>query len=550
MKRLSRRKKFFFAAITVAFFFVGIETLLKIVGVEPEPLRDPYVGFASYSPVMERSQAEDGREVLMTAAAKQVWFNAQTVPLHKSAGTRRIVCVGGSTTYGRPLADPTSYSGYLRKLLPIADPSHAYEVINAGGVSYASYRVAAVMDEFADYEPDLFIVFSAHNEFLERRTYAAMFEKSQWRMSAESVLRQTRSWSAIERGLLRGRAALGGTLHTARETLSTEVDERLNHTPGPSDYVRDDVWTQNVLRHYEFNLNRMIAIARGAGASIVFVDPASNEKDCSPFKADEPYYEDGRDLFELGLYDEAGTAFQAAINRDICPLRATSEISDIVRRVATQHHAPLVPFKKRLRQRCLDEYGHPCLGDEYFVDHVHPTVEVHRDLATWIIDTLTESNWLNENRLNDERIAKIDNEIRGAINSRDHGIGFRNLAKVFHWSGKFDEARRRALDALRILPDDPESRYVLADCLTRLGKTDEAIEQYEDLFAITDYERAMLPFGELLAYTGQYGRAKAYLIMATASPSESVRRRALETLARVHEALGETELAADARSQF
>lgn len=470
--KLSVRKKLLFAVITLAVVGVMFEWTLAIVGVRPGTSDDPYVGFSSYSPVMRPTRDDSGEIVFHTAPNKLVWFNHQTFPLKKPDGTRRIICVGGSTTYGRPFADATSYSGYLRRLLPLADPSHRYEVINAGGVSYASYRVAAVMQEFAAYEPDLFIVYSVHNEFLERRTYVSMFEKPQWRMGAESVLRKTRTWAALEKirdNFLREPSS-------SAETLSTEVDERLNHTAGPSDYERDEVWQQKVLQHYEFNLNRMVAIAKEAGANIVFIDPASNEKDCSPFKTDELFYEDGRDLFEIGLYDDALVAFTAAIDRDICPLRATSPIAEIGRRVAKQQNVPRVPFCERLRTECLRQYGHPCLGEEYFVDHVHPTIAAHRDLAAWIIETLQGTGWITDNHLNPLDISSVDEEIRGAIVPRDHAISFRNLAKVLHWAGKFDEASRRAMDALRLLPNDLESRFVLADCLTRMQQYDEALD--------------------------------------------------------------------------
>ena len=402
------------------------------------------------------------------------------------------------------------------------------------------------MQEFAAYEPDLFIVYSVHNEFLERRTYASMFEKSQWRMGAESVLRKTRTWTALEKI----RDNIFREPSSRAETLSTEVDERLNHTAGPSDYERDEVWQQKVLQHYEFNLSRMVSIAREAGAKIIFIDPASNEKDCSPFKTDELFYEDGRDLFEIGLYDDALVAFTTAIDRDICPLRATTPIAEIGRRVAQQQDVPRVPFSERLRNDCLTQYGHPCLGEEYFVDHVHPTITAHRDLATWIIDTLRDTGWINENHLSPSVISTVDEEIRAAIVPRDHAISFRNLAKVLHWAGKFDEASRRAQDALRLLPNDLESRFVLADCMTRMQQYDEALDHYKRIFEISDYERAILPYGELLAYRSEYELAKVYLIMATASAKDVVRKRAFQALGDVHTQLGEIEQAAEAYSHL
>ncbi len=543
---LSKRKKLFFGIVTVVALGLFAELFAYACGIRPAIMADPYVGFSSHAPLFVESVTENGDRLLVTAAEKEVWFNRQQFAVPKKPVTWRVFCVGGSTTYGRPFADATSYSGYLRKLLPFVDTTTNYEVINAGGVSYASYRVATVMEELANFEPDLFIVYSVHNEFLERRTYAEMFTTPQWKMNIESALRKTHAYTALER--IVGR--FSGTSARAADTLSAEVDERLNHTAGPEDYTRDEAWQASVLKHYEFNLNRMIAIARHSGAQIVFIEPASNEKDCSPFKTDELYYDDGRDLFELGHYEEAQRAFSMAIDRDICPLRATSRISEIVRRVTSDHNVPLVPFEQKLREDCRRRFGHECLGDEYFMDHVHPTIDVHRSLATWIIQTMLESGICRGQPLDEAVVQAVDDEIRQAIVPRDHGVALRNLAKVLHWAGKFEEAQRRARDALLLLPDDAASRHVLADCLTRLGQTDEAIQQYELLFQKSDYERAFLPYAALLVQSREYEAAKLYLIMATASERKSVRDSAFELLVHVHQQLGETELANEAQSQW
>ena len=50
--------------------------------------------------------------------------------MHRQAPeTYRIFCLGGSTTYGRPYNDTTSFAGWLRELLPVADPQRRWEVI-------------------------------------------------------------------------------------------------------------------------------------------------------------------------------------------------------------------------------------------------------------------------------------------------------------------------------------------------------------------------------------------------------------------------------------
>ena len=582
----SRRKKIVFAVVATLGFFLVVEVGLRLCGIEPiTDMRDPFAGF-SQLPLFESVTSENGEQLVTTARSKLVWFNPQTFPAHKPAGTRRVVCVGGSTTYGRPYWDTTSYSGWLRELLPLADNSRDWEVINAGGVSYASYRVASVMEELAQYEPDLFIVYSVHNEFLERRTYEGMFEQSPLHLRLVATLSQTRTWTLLDRVIKRPEPV---EPTTASEMFSEEVDEILNHTVGPSDYHRDDKWRADVLAHYELNLQRMVAIAKRVGAGIVFVTPASNEKDCSPFKSeantvlpeaqskqlrahlenaekhlaggqpedalvlleraqaiDDGYavlhYQMGKALFALGRTEQAREAFERALDEDVCPLRALPETTETIQRVARREHVPVVDFGERMESKCEKEFGHQCLGAEYFLDHVHPTIDVHRQLALWIIETLQRERIVGGSALSPASVEAVAKRIDSRIDKTAQGVALRNLAKVLHWAGKFDEAAPRAADALTLIEDDLESQYLLAECLRQTRRNDEAMLQFERLFEIEpNYDRGYIPFGQLLAEGGHLTAAKMYLAMGVFLHPD--RDDAHHALGAVHLRLGEYELA-------
>ena len=168
---LSYRKKAIFSLLVTCLFFVLLECLLAAFDVQSTLVdQDPYVGFESSIPLFVE-KIDDGQPWMQTAGNKLSFFNAQRFAKHKPENTFRVFCLGGSTTFGRPYDDRTSYVGWLRELLPLADVKQQWEVINAGGISYASYRVASVMDELLQYSPDLFIIYTGHNEFLEERTY-------------------------------------------------------------------------------------------------------------------------------------------------------------------------------------------------------------------------------------------------------------------------------------------------------------------------------------------------------------------------------------------
>ncbi len=189
-----------------------LESGLRLAGMPTlAETRDPFVGFSAQLPLFQEQLGPQQQPLMVTAPDKRVWFNEQAFAAHKPAGTMRVFCLGGSTTYGRPYWDKTSYCGWLRELLPKMDEHRQWEVINAGGVSYASYRVAELMQELADYEPDLFIVYTAHNEFLERRTYAQLFARPAWLLGIEARLSQTCTFSLIDRLVrnLTGRLATG-----------------------------------------------------------------------------------------------------------------------------------------------------------------------------------------------------------------------------------------------------------------------------------------------------------------------------------------------------
>ena len=579
-------KKIVFALLTTCGFFLLFEFTLGLCGIRPvTDTHDPFAGF-SQIPLLESTVAANGEQLLTTAPSKLVWFNSQTFPKQKPVGTRRIFCVGGSTTYGRPYWDATSYSGWLRELLPLADGTCDWEVINAGGVSYASYRVAAVMEELAQYEPDLFIVYSVHNEFLERRTYDGMFQQSFARRKVSGALSRTRTWALLDRVIV-GQQPLDEA--RVADLPPEEVHEILNDTVGPSDYHRDPSWRADVLRHYEMNIERMVTIAAEAGAAIVFVTPAANEKDCSPFKSEESsrlsaeerkrlfgylettkeqlaaqQYDDalvsieqarkldgrhaevqylhGKALFALGREELASQSFTRALNEDVCPLRALPEITEAIRRVAKRERTPLVDFGFLLHELCRREYGHGCLGEEFFLDHVHPTTDVHRQLALWIIEELQEEGLVRGSAVSAEAINLVTNQIESRIDREAQGIALRNLAKVLHWAGKFDEAAPRAADALVLLENDFESQFLLAECLRLTGRNDQAMIEFDKLFVIApNYDRGYIPFGILLVEEGHLDAAKFYLAMGvTLFPN---RDDAHQALGAAHLQLGEYEFA-------
>jgi tetratricopeptide (TPR) repeat protein len=552
-------KKLLFALAATLMFFALVEGALWLAGVRPLVADDdPFVGFEASLPLFVAETGADRRVWMTTAPNKLAWFNPQRFPREKAPGTRRVFCLGGSTTYGHPYDDATSFAAWLRELLPPASGDDRWEVINAGGISYASYRAAALMEELAQYEPDLFVVYTGHNEFLEDRTYGDLRRKP-------ALLRQTAALLARSRtGSLIYRLAPGARRPPKdRAVLPAEVDAVLDRTVGPSSYHRDDAWRAQVLAHFEANLARMADLARSCGAEFVLVVPAVNLKDCSPFKSEhsddlsesrlaewndlsrradeleragrwdealaaseealridprhaETQFRAARRLLALGRPAEASAAFERALDEDVCPLRAPSAFRQAVRRIAASRRTPLVDFDRIVKDDCLVRHGHNVPGEEYFLDHVHLTVEGYGMVAAAIVECMAERGMLGVGRLAGSDVERAAQRIHGRIDRPQHAVAERNLAKVLNWAGKHEEAGRLALRALETLPDDPESLVIAGAHLRAQGELEPAIEHLGRAVAqAPDYADARHLLGAMLVDVGRLDEAREQFLALT-----------------------------------
>jgi len=485
-------------------FFLLFEGGLALFGIEPaSQTEDPFVGFAAEAPLFTLLPGPKGEQRFATAGNKVAYFNQQSFAREKAPNTYRIFSLGGSTTYGHPFDDRTSFSGWLRELLPVADRSKNWELINAGGISYASYRVARLMEELVWYQPDLFIIYIGHNEFLEERTYRKVRDLPPLLRSATAKLARTRIWSAMSR-TLKGLGISHQTGDDNRFKLSVEVDALLDRSAGLDLYKRDDALRENILKHYRIGLENMVVLARSVGARIIFVTPAANLKDCSPFKSQHTagitdvarqrseelqitsdqfalkrkwqsalhvlddavvldprfadlHYRRGQALLALGRFEEAKQALILARDEDVCPLRALSPIARILAEVAQEQGVMLVDFIDLLERRMLSAGKYPILGEEYFLDHVHPTIEGHKLLAVALVETMADMGVVRpETDWGEKAIDTVAGKIKDRVTQAEQGRALANLARTLLWAGKKQEADRLARQALDVAGEYPD----------------------------------------------------------------------------------------------
>ena len=396
--------------------FLLFEFVLMGIGWEPPgSVADPYVGFTELQPLFKVDQTGTKFEI---APNRFPLFCPDEFLVKKPKNEFRIFCVGGSTVQGRPFAIETSFSTWLELRLNAVDPTKDWNAINCGGVSYASYRLAPIIEEIVNYQPDLIVLYTGHNEFLEDRTYADVKTTSPWVARTHERLSSIRTYS-----FLRSLVVVESD-SDAIEKMPSKVEARLDFRNGLTQYRRDLPWKRNVANHFEHNLRRMVQAAIAADVPIVVCNPVANLADASPFKSEsdssltaneakrfnEAWEEIARDkpvsdwhaeierlrpLLELNsqhaeLRYRIGQAYQqigdiesakehlmAAKEEDICPLRITEPMYESINRVTAQYDVPLVDVKSFFETRSPAGI----VGSDSLLDHVHPTIYGHQLIA-------------------------------------------------------------------------------------------------------------------------------------------------------------------------
>ena len=122
-------------------------------------------------------------------------------------------------------------------------------------------------------------------------------------------------------------------------------------------------------------------------------------------------------MYAAQRFGEARTAFQNALDEDVCPLRALTETREITAEVAASHGVPLVRWADYLETRAENGIA----GDDMFHDHVHPTIEANRLLAILIIEQMEQEGLLDfDAGWNEAAIEGVARRVESRIDPEEH----------------------------------------------------------------------------------------------------------------------------------
>ena len=418
------------ATICLALLPFGIlETALRVFAPQSpqDATLDPYVDLQQLEPLFELDADANEWKI---PEHRMNFFRPAVFSANKHDATRRIFVLGGSTVQGRPFSTETAFPIWLEMRLRAAFPDTDFEVVNVGGISYASYRVSKLVTEVLQHEPDAIVLYTGHNEFLEDREYGALLEAGAiqtWLASLSGKIR-TVSW-------LQERFK-PDTRPTSK--MTTEVDARLDHVGGLEKYHRDPNWRHGVEQHFDSALLAMVTQIKKAGIPLWICLPACDLVNTPPFKVElasdlskkqreewqqawvrasdaqlatserltacqqcltiDPldagaHYVAGRLFYEQGDIPKATEHLKLARDFDVCPLRATTKIGQSVAEISKREEIPTIPTPILFDQRDANGNRLPdgIADPELFVDHLHPSIKGHQILGAAVADNMIQN---------------------------------------------------------------------------------------------------------------------------------------------------------------
>ncbi|MCA9198371.1 MAG: tetratricopeptide repeat protein [Planctomycetales bacterium] len=348
----------------------------------------------------------------------------------KPAGTHRVIVFGGSAAMG----DPEPAFGLARTIqanLEHRFPNEAFEVINAAVTAINSHVVLSIAKDCRSLDADALVVYMGNNEVVGPFGAGTAFgngKTSLWQIRSSLALQRTTIGQNLAKLLTRQE----GQVPESWGGMEMFTDRLIRH---------DSPELARVISNFRANVQDLVRLAHRDQVAVILCTMATNQRSFPPFASlhrldltaeqlsrwnewfeqgtsaqDAFQYNQAIDLYrqaaeldgefallhfrlaecllQQGDIDSAQHHFQLAEDMDALRFRATSQINQIIRDVASEQpqNTTLVHSENVL----LEGSGLSSLGQEHFLEHVHLTFRGNFELGQAIAKTIAEKLLLRD----------------------------------------------------------------------------------------------------------------------------------------------------------
>ncbi|MCC7431768.1 tetratricopeptide repeat protein [bacterium] len=480
----------------------------------------------------------------------------------KNPNTVRIFVFGGSSTAGYPYLFSGTFPAMLKQRLADVFSENTVEVVNFGMTATNSFTVLDLVKQSFEYEPDLFLIYSGHNEF-----YGALGTGSAQSAPFGSTDRnftlfylQLKKFKTLQLlQLTISKIVDFFASSTNQQEQSTLMGQMAKEQEIP---INSELYNKT-LEIFEQNILEVIELAKQKNVPVLLGTLASNLKDHKPFVSiqkagidkkdfeakiekarefakNENYKEALKTLQQalkidsanalanfyaakcfdfLGNYQNAKQFYTKAKDYDGLRFRASSDLNKILFKLAKQPKVFLTDTEKALSEATKNKI----IGNELMLEHLHPNLEGYFLMAKAFSQTILENKIFN---FKENPAPKTDEELRKEIpvTSLDLKIAeIRIKILVSNWPFKGknlsvddfqlqNEVEKQAVAVLKKQSDYEKSHVELARFYTQQNRIDEAISEYKVLSeTFPTNESPLLAISDLLIKSKRFDEALPFL---------------------------------------
>ncbi|MEM8670579.1 MAG: SGNH/GDSL hydrolase family protein [Planctomycetota bacterium] len=356
--KLSLKKKLFFSAIVTALFFGVAELGFRALEIAWPPRHVDFgLGFNDDSRVFVESSPQSG--YMETDVAKRVSFVRQRYAREKPSGVFRIVALGGSSVnYLEP-----EFKALERKLTTEFDTFDQVEIINCGGFAYGSHRLVIVMREMLEYEPDLILLYTGHNEFeeVEQLSLSGLQRLSFERTISQSAIVRFMRDRKTEYEIDRLEKEHNQRVLAQEEPVSGENFARAWSHEFREEDVRDR------MQKYQHNLNLILTAAKNENIAVIMGTVSSNLLQPYLPRDAAVRYEQVYELWKGGSAEEGLKLAKQILAETVGRHQCSDLENGILKELAAEFSLPIVDVETMV----MSQEPHGIPGETLFDDHCH-----------------------------------------------------------------------------------------------------------------------------------------------------------------------------------
>lgn len=336
----------------------------------------------------------------------------------KPAGTRRIFVLGESTAIGYPYFHNGSFHRWLQYRLAHTFPDQHFEIVNLALTAVNSYTVLGFARELVDYQPDVVLIYTGHNEY-----YGAMgvgsTEQFGGNPAAVNAMLRVRSLKIMQLAANWYQKVRLPGLGNKQENDGTRMQRMVAEQQIP---FQSELYRRGVAQ-FRSNMGQVLDVLQDHGVPVFISNLVSNEADLKPFfsfplrntQFPEDYKANAVSNYNLGKQEHVhGNAhaarqyFSRARDLDGLRFRAPAEFNAIIRQLVGSHsNAYLVDVKA-----VFEAYSPGgIIGKDLILEHVHPDLKGYALMSDAFYEALKKAKFIIPAPATEMSFSQLENEM-------------------------------------------------------------------------------------------------------------------------------------------